>query len=177
MEFSSLVALEPDIGIIKYGEYTLSTSMRKKMIQQKVDIARLLRDENTKNALVTMDAIGKGLAFYLAASFKDDSDISLGSKITMKLNNPLQFNPSGRVVNLDAPAVWGGLFWDLRETLNKGVADTLLSQTWIQLRAEELTTMNNDAFGRKILDVGRKLVTESSLSQITQAIQKRGIQI
>ncbi len=177
LEFSSLVALEPDIGFIKYGEYTLSTSMRKKMIQQKMDIARLLRDENTKNALVTMDAIGKGLAFYLAASFKDDSDISLGSKITMKLNNPFQFNPNGTIGNFDTPAIWGGLFWDLRETLNIGVADTLLSQTWIQLRAEELTTMNNDAFGRKIHDVGKKMVTESSLSQITQAIQKRGIQI
>lgn len=177
LEFSSLVALEPDIGFIKYGEYALSTSMRKKMMQHKIDVAQLLRNETTKNALVTMDAIGKGLAFYFAASFKNDSDISLGSQITMKLNNPLQFNPNGKVGNFDAPAIWGGMFWNLRETLNAGVADTLLSQTWIQLRAEELTTMNNDAFGRKILDVGRKLVTESSLSQITQTIKKRGIQI
>lgn len=177
LEFSSLVALEPDIGFIKYGEYTLSTSMRKKMIRQKMDIAHLLRDENTKSSLVTMDAIGKGLAFYLAASFKDDSDLSLGSKITMKLNNPFQFNANGAVETFNIPAIWGGMFWDLREILNEGVADTLLSQAWIQLRAEELTTMNNATFGRKILDVGKKMVTESSLSRITKTIQKRGIKI
>jgi hypothetical protein len=137
----------------------------------------------------TQDPTGleSGLADYFPSSFSDQSDVGKevwtlfqkrypGIQIRRDLDNHRVFSEIqlGKTEEHDAGNVWGGAFWQIRQTVGKTSCDKLLLQAWkdfdLRRSSTDLTT-----FPRELLKQDERLYASKYTRQIRDVFQARGL--
>lgn len=138
-----------------------------------------------------------GLASYFSCSFSGDP--AFGEKSVIALSRregaetSREFVAKGAIHNLKndrkfsdlkinpldtsyVPAeVWGGLFWDIRESLGQEYADRLLFQTWQSLVKKDTAGDLPIYFYKRLAEVDKALGGENNhLDQIRETFRLRG---
>ncbi|MBC7911926.1 MAG: hypothetical protein H7Y30_15570, partial [Pyrinomonadaceae bacterium] len=143
--------------------------------------------------------IESGLASYFSCSFNGDP--AFGEKSVTALSNregkenSSEFIAKGSIHNLKndrkfsdlkinpldtyyIPAeVWGGVFWDMRESLDQEYTDKLLFQTWQSLQRKDVKGDLPVYFYKRLLEVNKSLGGENQLNQIREIFQRRGLSL
>ena len=121
-----------------------------------------------------------GLADYFPSSFENRSDIwqPLGLQFSNRnLDNHRSFSEIriGKTEEHDAGDVWGGAFFELRQTIGQKPTDKLLLAAWKEL---DLSKPYADmmTFPLELLKQDRSLEEGRHLQQIHSVFSSRGLQ-
>lgn len=130
-----------------------------------------------------------GLADYFPSSFSDQSDFGKevwalfrkrypALKINRDLENKRGFGEiqPGKTEEHESGNVWGGAFWQLRQTIGKATTDKLLLQAWknldLQKSFSDLTT-----FPRELVKQDERLDEGKYSQQIRDVFRARGLKL
>jgi len=131
-----------------------------------------------------------GLADYLASSFLDRSDFGKDAWLVFQRHSPGISIPDRNLSNHRSfseiegepnrhqfyGTVWGGAFWDLRESLGREVIDKLLLAAWqecdVKAAEEKL-----EIFPRELLQQDKSHGGGKHSAKIRQVFRKRGLDL
>lgn len=97
-------------------------------------------------------AIESALAWYLPCSFLDNPQQEVSPWDITKKRSFTELRPDLNSAQRDGTEIWGGAFWEMRQSLGQVTADKLLLKTWFQLKPEEVRADRGVSFVRKLMD-------------------------
>lgn len=153
-------------------------------------IHHVLIDLKPKGFLPASNGLESGLADYFPSSFNKSSDFGRemwkvfqkrypGVQIpTRNLENHRSFSEirRGQTEYHDEGNVWGGAFWELRQTIGDMTSDKLLLAAWKDLDLSRFAA-DTKTFPREILKQDSALEGGKHLQQIRDVFQRRGLEL
>jgi hypothetical protein len=180
IQVEAAFATDTDVLFREYSHHVLMTSARGKFVDKFMGLE-------------------SGLASYLSSSFNGDPAFGEKSVTAMSKKygeeNSKEFINKGSIHNLKnnrkfsdlqinpldttyIPAeVWGGVFWDIRESLGQEYTDRLLFQTWQSLEGKDVTGDLPLYFYKRLVEVNKSLGGENQLDQIREIFKRRGLSL
>ncbi len=143
-------------------------------------------------------ALESGLASYFSCSYNDDAIFGeqsirywekrdgkeaakdlLARGYVQNLKNTRTFEELQTTTDFSyiGAEVWGGVFWDIRESFTKDKADKLIFQAWQSLKVNGSETDLRLNFYNQLLETEKSLEGETNLNQISDIFRKRGLPI
>ena len=117
-------------------------------------------------------AIESGLAWYFPCSFVNNPRPATTAS-SWDLTKKRQFNeiqPDFSSALITGTEIWGGAFWEMRNTLGQELADRLLFETWYKLQPEEVRSNRGASFVRKLMTADN-----AHQAQIRSIFAQRGL--
>ena len=142
----------------------------------------LKEGDRTRKVPSSLDLLESGLAAYFPCSFKGNPhfapsvphseywNLKNDTKITdLDLANP--YAKFGEAI-----PIWGGVFWELRDTIGQETADKILLKTWVALASRDDLAREQVAsqFASVLLDIDTKEEAGQNSAQIKRILTNRG---
>ncbi len=140
--------------------------------------------DRTRKVPSSLDLLESGLAAYFPCSFKGNPhfapSVPRSEYWNLKNDNKItDLDLAGPYAKFrEAIPIWGGVFWELRDTIGQDTADKLLLKTWVvlvsrnDLAREKLASQ----FASALLDIDTKDEAGQNSAQIKRILTNRGFQ-